>query len=59
MLRSEETKIAKEKFYTGKKKMNICDVNVDNSYLKISCINCKYLIGYLDMLTHFQLIRNH
>ena len=30
MLSSGETKIAKEKFYTGKKKMNICDVNVDN-----------------------------
>ena len=29
MLRSGETKIAKEKFYTGKK-MNICDANVDN-----------------------------
>ena len=31
MLSSGETKIEKEKFYTGKKKkMNICDVNVDN-----------------------------
>ena len=35
MLRFEEAKIAKEKFYAAKKPLNIWDVDVD-SYLKIN-----------------------
>ena len=51
MVRSGETKIAKEKFYAEKKPMNIWDVNVDNiviSKLVKPKANSKYLIGYLD-----------
>ena len=52
MLRSGETKIAKEKkVHAVKKTINIWDVNVDNiviSKLVKTKINFKYLIGYLD-----------
>ena len=52
MLRSGETKIAKEKkVHAVKKTINIWDVNVDNiviSKLVKSKINFNYLIGYLD-----------
>ena len=52
MLRSGETKIAKEKkVHAVKKTINIWDVNVDNiviSKLVKTKINFNYLIGYLD-----------
>ena len=51
ILRIAETKIAKEKFYGGKKPMKIWDVNVNNiviSKLAETKNNSKYLIGYLD-----------
>ena len=50
-MRSGETKIAKEKFYTAKNPINIWDVNVDDiviSNLIETKPNSKYLIGYLD-----------
>ena len=50
MLRFGETKVAKEKFYSAKKPINIWDVNVDNiviwKLVEIK-INCKNLAGYL------------
>ena len=53
MLRSEETKIGKEKFYVAKKKtINIWDVDVDNiviSKLVKTKTNSKYLIQYLEI----------
>ena len=48
MLRFRETKIAKQKFYSGKKAINISDVSVDNivaSKLIEAKTNLKYLIG--------------
>ena len=51
MLRFEETKVAKEKFYAAKKPIEIWDVNVYNiviSKLIETKTNSKYLIGYLD-----------
>ena len=51
MLRFGETKIEREKFYAGKKPVNICDVNIVNkviSKLIETKINSKYLTGYLD-----------
>ena len=51
MLRSGETKIAKEKFYAAKKPIEICDVNVENiviSKLVQTKTNSKYLTGYLN-----------
>ena len=51
MLRFGETKIAKGKFYSAKKPINIWDINVDNkviSKLVKTKTNSKYLIGYLD-----------
>ena len=50
MVRFREKEIAKEKFYTAKRPIKICDVNVDNivtSKLVKTKINSKYLIGYL------------
>ena len=51
MMKSGETKRAKETFYAAKKPINIWDVNVDNiviSKLIQTKTNSKYLIGYLD-----------
>ena len=51
MLRFGETKIEREKFYAGKKPVNICDVNIVNkviSKLIETKINSKYLTGYSD-----------
>ena len=51
MLRFRETEIAKEQFYTAKKKLKIWYVNVDNiviSKLVKTKTNSMYLIGYLD-----------
>ena len=50
MLRFEETKITKEKYYATKKPIKIWDVNVDNTVttkLVQKKTNSKYLIGYL------------
>ena len=50
MLRFGETKIAKEKFYTAKKPINIWDGNIDNvviSKLGKTKTNSKYLVEYL------------
>ena len=53
MLRFEEIKITKEKFYAAKKTIKIWNVNVDNTVIskliKIKT-NSKYLIGYLDKI---------
>ena len=54
MLRFGETKVTKDKFYTGKKTIKIQDVNADNIVILKSIetkTNCKYLIGYLDKAT--------
>ena len=51
MVKFGRTEIAKEKFYAGKKPIQIWDVNVDNivsSKLVQTKTNSKYLIGYLD-----------
>ena len=51
MLRFEETKVTKEKFYSAKKSIKFWDINVDNtvmSKLIKTKTNSKYLIGYLD-----------
>ena len=51
MVKFGDRKTAKEKFYTAKRPINICDVNVDNivvSKLVKTKTNSKYLIGYLD-----------
>ena len=51
MLRFGETKVAKEKFYGGKKLMKSYVVNADskaNSKLVETKTNSNYLIGYLD-----------
>ena len=51
MLRFNETKVAKGKFYGAKKSINIWDLNADNiviSELVETKTNSKCLIGYLD-----------
>ena len=51
MLRFGETKMAKEKFFAGKKPINIWDVNIDNtviSKLVKAKTNSKYLARYSD-----------
>ena len=51
MVRFEYRKLGKENFYTAKRPIKICDVNVDNiviSKLVKTETNSKYLIGYLD-----------
>ena len=51
ILRSCDTKVAKEKFYDANKTINIWDVNVDNiviSKLVETKTNSEYQIGYLD-----------
>ena len=51
MLRFGETKVAKEKFYGGKKLIKSYVVNADskaNSKLVETKTNSNYLIGYLD-----------
>ena len=51
MLRSKETKIAKEKVYDVRKPINIWHLNIQNkiiSKLIDTKSSSKYLIGYLD-----------
>ena len=51
MMRSAETKVTKEKFYTAKSLTKIWDNNLDNRFilkLNKTKTNSKYLIGYLD-----------
>ena len=51
MLKFEETKVTREKFYATKKPIKIWDVNFDNIFISKSIktkTNFKYLIGYLD-----------
>ena len=56
MVRFGEKEIAKEKFYSAKKPIKVCDVNVDNiviSKLVKTKTNSKHLIEYLDKVISF------
>ena len=51
MMKLREKEITKEKFYAGKRPINIWDINVDNiviSKLVKTKTNSKYLIRYLE-----------